>query len=429
MFSFKTKKNIFLKLFLLFAILIVGIVLLIGFTKPGITYLTKSILNSLVDKKEVSWKNEKGNIISDIEYENLVLKDLKQFAFPNSLQIQLLKFGVNSLSLNGLSVDIINGKLSLPEAEPILFYGSLDKGNLDYNIFTKAISEKEVEKMIDRRIAVNLSARVVDLDVYLKGLIRNPSVSGSFIVDKARFKEFFFEKASCDFDLILKKVDDKISLYGAVDIKDALVRGKKTALVRLENSKIIFNGDVNRPEFNINATSVVNKVKINISLKGSFQNPLLKVSSNPFMPQGQLLLALATNKMWKATQDLMVNGSLSPAVAADFIGYFIFGAKDDNFFKKLGLKDVSFVYDENVRGVEVKKDLSDKLEGKYGIEQKNKVNGETEILQKVGGEYKVTDNIAIGAERGITAEKTSSNIDQDEPAVEDKVTIEFKRSF
>ena len=92
------------------------------------------------------------------------------------------------------------------------------------------------------------------------------------------------------------------------------------------------------------------------------------------------------------------------------------------------ISEISFKFDKETKGIEIKKNVTEKVEAGYGVEQTQKLDGNIETKQKVSGEYKVTDSISVGAERGITQEKNNGTT-QDTQKANDKVTIKFKKEF
>ena len=110
-----------------------------------------------------------------------------------------------------------------------------------------------------------------------------------------------------------------------------------------------------------------------------------------------VLRGITTNKTWQNTEKLFSGEAVPIDVTRDFFDYFIFGSRGERLSDKLGLNSLSLRYDAQGKGVAVSKDLSDKLEGKYEIEEKKKDENNTTISQKVGAEYKLTDAISVEA--------------------------------
>ncbi|HBG61772.1 MAG: hypothetical protein A2306_04935 [Omnitrophica WOR_2 bacterium RIFOXYB2_FULL_38_16] len=408
-----------------FAVIAAGGVIL--FTKIGTAYVIKKISRSISEKKEIVWKKNEGSFISGMVYENVEMEDLEMLPKPNVLKIQKISINIDALSMEGISGSLENARLLLPNADPILVYGTLDKGVLDFNVYSKTISLSEVESLIESSELKKVSGDLSEIDIRIKGDLREPQFEGEFIVNKIDKDGFSLINSPGTLNLIIKEENNIKGLYGNITLQNGTIRGKRTAIVSLKPSKIMFSGDPQKPGFDINGTSQVESIKLSIALKGSFDKPDLQLKSDPPMEKDRLLLALATNKTWRNTQDILDKGVVSKDIAKDFIDYFIFGGQGSNFAEKFGLKTVSIKYDAESKGVTVTKDLSDKLEGKYEIEEKNKNETKADIIQKIGGEYKVTEALSLEAQKEL--KQQYENNQPDNSKTESQLLLKFKKSF
>lgn len=408
-----------------FAVIAAGGVIL--FTKIGTAYVIKKISRSISEKKEIVWKKNEGSFISGMVYENVEMEDLEMLPKPNILKIQKISINIDALSMEGISGSLENARLLLPNADPILVYGTLDKGVLDFNVYSKTISLSEVESLIESSELKKVSGDLSEIDIRIKGDLREPQFEGEFIVNKIDKDGFSLINSPGTLNLIIKEENNIKGLYGNITLQNGTIRGKRTAIVSLKPSKIMFSGDPQKPGFDINGTSQVESIKLSIALKGSFDKPDLQLKSDPPMEKDRLLLALATNKTWRNTQDILDKGVVSKDIAKDFIDYFIFGGQGSKFAEKFGLKTVSIKYDAESKGVTVTKDLSDKLEGKYEIEEKNKNETKADIIQKIGGEYKVTEALSLEAQKEL--KQQYENNQPDNSKTESQLLLKFKKSF
>ena len=103
-----------------------------------ITWGVKKIINSLSENQEIKWQKLEGNLVSGMTYKNITLEDLKWFPTPNILKIQSLAVNIDSIGLEGVTVGIENARLTLPNSDPILFHGKMDKQILDINFFSNS---------------------------------------------------------------------------------------------------------------------------------------------------------------------------------------------------------------------------------------------------------------------------------------------------
>lgn len=383
------------------------------------------------DKKSFVWQKNSGSLASGLMYNDIELKDLKWFPAPNQLKIQELTIDINSFGWTGVDLYVENARLILPDCEPILFFGKKEKQTLDFNFYSQGVSDNEIKNLLKKDVFNKATGSLSNIDVFVKGTMDEPVFKGEFFVEKITKNGFSLKRAPCFFEIRLKETHGSWGFYGSITFNSGTIEGKRTALVRLDESKIIFEGDPQKPSFDIHANSVVEKIKMNIVLKGTFQQPDLQVHSTPPKSRERLLLALATNKTWQDTEAVFSQGTFSVDLAKDFIDYFVFGGQGNKFAETFGLKSLSVNYDAKTKGIAVTKDLSGQLEGSYKIEGEKKKTGEADISQKIGGEYRVTDNISLGAEKELKAkEKAQAFVDEaNKPETEDKIYLKYKKEF
>ena len=136
---------------------------------------------------------------------------------------------------------------------------------------------------------------------------------------------------------------------------------------------------------------------------------------------------LATNKSWKMTEGALVKGQMSPDVTRDFLDYFLFAGSGGKLAQYFGLKDLTFQLNGKTKGVGVKKDITNNLDLSYSVEKEQVKEKNGSAVQKLGSGYKLTDTIAVEAERELKQEK--ANEGQDEATSDDKVLLKYKKSF
>ena len=228
----------------------------------------------------------------------------------------------------------------------------------------------------------------------------------------------------------MRNKGDKPYVYGEVVANGGKLSRLSAEDIILSQSKIYFSGDFHDPRVDINGIAFVERNRIIISLKGTPDNPELKLSSEPVLPQEQLLIMIMTGKKWKGAEVFLGTGIIAPDLAIDFFDYFLLGGNGGKIARKFGIDDFSVKFDEATKGVEVKKVLSDKVGVGYGIEQtQTKIKKDPAIItQKLSGEYKVTDNISIGAEKELKQESKIEEPDEKQKT-NDKVFIKFKKNF
>jgi len=148
------------------------------------------------------------------------------------------------------------------------------------------------------------------------------------------------------------------------------------------------------------------------------------------MSEERLMVMLATNTGWKGAEESASRGQISADLTKDFIDYFVFSGSGSKIAKLLGISDVSLTFEKRKKGIAVKKAVSEKLDASYAIEQTQAEEKEEKgtATQKIGGEYKVTEELSIGAEKEL---KQDSKLDQtqDEQKTDDRVIFKYKKKF
>jgi hypothetical protein len=274
----------------------------------------------------------------------------------------------------------------------------------------------------------DISGDIDGLDVYIKGGLFEPELSGGFRVRELSRQGFLMSDCMVSIDLKLKNIMATPEIYGDIDLDKGEISGPKTAVVRILAGKIFFKGSPEEPLFDLKGVSDVGGVRINIGLKGTVEKPDIRLSSDPSLPKGLLLLMLATNKSWKGSENITERGQVSADIVKDFVDYFFFAGTGSKIVKYFGISNVFLKYDEETKGVGVRKDISGRAEVTYSVEQSRAADEKPAMTQKIESELKVTDTVSIEAEREI--KETSDTIEQeDEVQSSDKVLLKYKKEF
>lgn len=402
------------------------------FTTKGSTYLAKKALSAYVESKNINIKEVEGTIAEMLAFNDIEIKDLKFLPPGSEFKIQRLEFYLAAFSWEGINVKIHNGRLVFPGIGLIFFYGGYKDTVFNLNVYSKRVSVRDVlDLFAQSEYLRNVSGVITDLDVYVKGALFAPELSGKLLVENVARGDFFLANCPADFKLQFKDIKSKMKLYGEILLKGGQLSGAKTAAVNLEPSKILFAGDFKSLSLDFKGSSSVEDVKINMALKGTLRAPDLKVSSQPSLPQERLLVMLATNKQWEGTETSIRQGVLPADLAADFIDYFAFGGRGSKIARQLGVSELSLKFNDETKGISLKKDLTENQTLNYGVEQVRKQQGELlTMTHKVGGEYQITETISIGveAQRQVKQDiKTSQQ--ESKPKVDDKVFLKIKKDF
>ncbi|MCK4917407.1 MAG: translocation/assembly module TamB domain-containing protein [Candidatus Omnitrophica bacterium] len=420
------KKNIITILAIIFVF--VFSVWLVFFTTLGVKLINKLVVSRYIKSEDINIESIEGNIFKKVSLQNVEIIGLEGLPVGSRIKIQNFEFQVTGFNVESVYAEIDNGKMSLPDLGDVLFYGKLEKGVLEFNIYSGYISVREIANLIpvDNKYK-NVLGTISDLDVYVKGLVLEPELIGKFNIKKIVYDRFTVEECLVNFDLKLKEILKIINIYGEIQVEKGKVFGMKTAVINLQQSKVYFDGDMDKISFNFKGKSEVERVKIDIELKGNRQNPDLKLESEPPLSKSNLLIMLATGKKWKFQEEIKDQVSVAPGLAMDFIDYFMFGNSRNKLAEKLGVSEISFTMDETTKGVSVSKEITDKTEVSYGIEQSQQKEGVMEIKQKVGATYKITESLSIEGEQEVM--KAPSDNDENNSAPEQKLFLKFEKDF
>ena len=271
-----------------------------------------------------------------------------------------------------------------------------------------------------------ISGRISDLDMYIKGSLSEPVLTGTLGIEELSKNGFSMTNCPASFNITLKDLKGELKVFGELNFISGTMSGPKTATIELQKSKVSFSGNPKDPSLTLKGTTTVEGTKIYVTLSGSADKPDLQLRSEPTLSQERLLLMLATGKSWKGTELALDRGRISSELAKDFVDYFFFGSSGSKIAKRFGIDNIAFKYDSQTKGVEIKKTISDKLEATYGVEQSQEKDLESSSTHKIGGGYKVTDTVSVEAEKELSQDKIDG---QDKLQTKDKVILKYKKEF
>lgn len=399
------------------------------FTTAGSSVIVKFALSKYIPSESINFKKAEGNIMRVFSYTDIVFNDLESLPKGSVLKIQRLDITPAALSHPAFAINIFNGRLTMPMLDIILFDGFFRDGKFDINVYSKNVAVREILGLFTKDSGIKkISGLINDLDVYIKGTLFEPELTGTFKIKKLLREGFSMIDVSGNFNLRLKDFTSRLKLFGVVSLDNATVFGPNTATVNIEKGKIIFNADPKNPSLDLRGVSMVEGVKINIIAKGSFEKPQLHLSSEPALGQDKLLIMLATGKTWKAVEGSLSQGHLSADLAKDFIDYFIFSGSGAKLAELLGVSDISLGLEKDKKTFGFKKAVSDKINATYDVEQAKGKEGEIATTQKAGGEYKISDNVSIGVKKELKGEDKTGQ-PQDKQKTDDEINVKFKKAF
>ncbi|MBU1998464.1 MAG: translocation/assembly module TamB [Candidatus Omnitrophica bacterium] len=388
-------------------------------------YIIKKVLCKVTATPELEKEKTFAKVLVILDDMEIGLREIPE----SQAKIQKTEIEFDLQNIGAMKIKVSNGRVSLPGSDPILFYGDYTGGSLNFNIYSKNTAIDSLAPFFAHGEPLAFAkGSLQDVDLFCVGTIQNPIIKGTALVGKIDYKSFSLSNAPLVCNILLNNKAVPAQVSGTVLVKRGQISGPGSVFVQLEESKLLFSGDYSNPSFDIKGNSTVEKTKIQIVLMGTSDKPELKLSSDPTLPQEQLLVMLATGKKWSGIGSVLSNGVVTPDLALDFIDYFVLGGGGSKIADKFGITGFSVTLDKAKTGVEVKKSVTDKVEVGYGVLQTQNKDRTQEITQKVSGELRVTDSISVGAEKELKQPSTLENPPQEQKA-NDKVMIKFKKNF
>jgi hypothetical protein len=173
----------------------------------------------------------------------------------------------------------------------------------------------------------------------------------------------------------------------------------------------------------------VEKTNISIKLTGTKSQPDLQLTSEPPYSKERLMIMLATGKSWQSIDRSLDSGVDSAALTRDFLDYWLFAGKSNQFAQKFGISEFTVQYNDSAKGVAAKKEITDKIGVGYGIEQTVTTEQKKNTTQTIGGEVKLNDKLSVGVERELTTSQTNEAENPTLQEKDEKVMLKYKKSF
>lgn len=407
---------------------VLALVFYLFFTESGLNLFIKAALSGYVKSEDVEIKKIEGTLPQAVSFQDISLENLKYMPPGTLLEIKKLDVYVNPFKIEDSHLNIHNGRLNIPGSDPVLFHGTYKDGLLDFDVYSKSLNVSQIRGLIQNPGLGDISGTIDALDIYIKGRLFEPELTGGFHVQTLSRQGFLISDCQVSLDLMLKEIIGAPDIYGDIDLNNGQVSGPKTAVVKILSGKILFKGRSEEPFFDLKGISNVGGVKINVELKGTIEKPDIRLSSEPSLPKGLLLLMLATDKSWKDIEGVLNQGQVSADIAKDFIDYFFFAGTGSRIARYFGISDVFLKYDGQTRGIGVKKDIIGKAEVSYSIEQPQEKEERPVTTHKIGGEVRVTDTVSVEAERELKEDQEAVK-PEDKTQSSDTLFLKYKKQF
>jgi len=417
------------------AVLLIGLTVGAGYylvsTSRGARIVVDKGLEQIFENGESDFEQVKGSLLDGLVIDNLELKNIPKLPEGSVIRIQRITAHLTGLNVKALTVNVQNTRVVLPDSDPVVISGHLKDGLMDFNIYSQGFTVTELKEYFpDLKALIPLKGEASGVDLYISGDYREPNIKGNLIIENFMYKGFILTQSPLSIDVQLKDIDKDVQIYGLVKLEKGSFQTTKKVLVKLTPSVFKFSGLWSDPELNLHGVSKVGKTTIQIAIKGHLPEPDINLTSEPPASKEKLMIMLATGKSWESF-DRALDGTLTSGdLTKDFIDYFIFAGRGNQFAQRYGVSEFSITFEETRQGISAKKELGDKIEVGYEAERVIDRSREgVETTQKLGGEYKVNENVSVGLEREIKQEFLDGLSDEVRDEAEDTIFIEYKKKF
>ncbi len=397
-------------------------------TGPGLRIVTRKFLPDFISAEDIEVGNVSGQLSDELVFDQVEFKNLKRFPSGTVVRIQRLVIKLKSLDLYDARIDFENIRLFMPYSDPIVFSGRYSDRQISANVYSSNISIDEVLSLLPREIAGNPKGVIKNADFYLEGPVSQITVKGTFIIEELLMPKFTISQAHGDLALGFRLIGASYAPRGQLRVTDGKVK-TKNAVLKLAESQLFFEGNFDKPVFQIKGNSSISKVNIDVMLLGTPQAPRWQFSSNPSVPEEVLMLMFLTGKNMEVVQSSVEKQRLTPDLAKDLVDYFLLGGQAGQIAQKFGIKDVSIIYEKDVAGIGVKKEVTDFLDVGYQVEQKGFDHPQTsEVKHTLGAEFKLNSRLSIEVDKELLQFHNQEQISEP-PKGEDKILLKYKTRF
>ncbi len=348
-------------------------------------------------------------------HEGFILKDVRITGLsylPNALvRIQEIKVHLPLWDLPHSDFTIFNARLFIPDSDPIVFTGKIYAGQVKGNLYANSVDIHEAIRFCPiGDIGRKLQGYLSNVDLSIQGPLSSLRVNGSFMAESIQYKSTFLTDCSSFVGVTLWPDLRPLQLIGKVIINSGLVNVRHTNL-GLQQSTMMFQGDVLNPSIDIHLGAKVEDMDINLAIKGVLMDPQLIVSSDPPMtPQDALQVLFTGNALSASTSPF--NGVTSTELAQNFLNYSF---QDTGTQQQLGLKTK----------------LTDNLKLGAEMDQMPSAPGETNTYyyRRINGEMDMTDHMSLNVSRQVMAQDSYPSYEASQPEDETQVYMQYKKRF
>ena len=431
-----TTKKIFVAVVLLAVFALIALGVFFVRTPQGSQALIRWAINTYEWDRQVDVSSLNGDFWHGLTMTGIELNEVVGLPPGSRVKIHSLSVALTALTLDGLTVEIENGRVVLPDSDdPILFFGRLAAGRIEAEVFTRDLRAREIWMFfpaVSYQVK-NITGALEDIDLKVTGPWSEPQIRGTLLVREVSYSGIALREAPVELQVTvpdLLRSPDKI--LGRFLFRSGQIASRAT-LVTLQESLVHLQEELDNPDLNIKGDSQIGKTKIKIAVKGRLKDPQVSLTSNPALPKAQLMVMLATGHSWKGMTSSFEQGTLSPQLLSDFVDYFFFAGQGGKMAEAFGIKDVSVRMEEGRRGVGLKKTLTDRVDLLYDVEQAGTDSQALQVKQRIGGEVEVVQGLSLRAEKEIRpppeeAEDGRQPLEDPAPG-EQKIYFKYETAF
>lgn len=418
----------FMTVFLLGFLVCTGSFIYLLFTEKGSQVVTRQFLKHAFKNQDISFGGMKGHFGIGFKLENLEIKDLEQLPFGSVVRIQELILDNPIWDVQKANLVIRNGRIILPNSDPIIIDGKYKEGVLDFSLYVKSLDIAQLKKIFNTsEMRQSFEGNIENIDIKISESWTEPAVVGDFYIEKFIYQDFALIKSPAAVNLKFQNRTEGYVPTGTVILKEGKLLAKNTE-INLQKSTFFITNDLKNTSFSIQGNSKIENTEIQISLSGTKDKPEIKLKSNTALPTERLFLMLATGKSWKGLDTSLDKKQISPDLVKDFIDYFMFDGSGDKLANKLGIRNVFLTLEKNKKGIGLKKKVTNNLDVGYEINETQVSPLEKTKQQKMSGDVNVSDNVSVSVEKEIRPRDAAQQTIQEKPE-DNKVLLKYKTKF
>ena len=339
---------------------------------------------------------------------------------------------------------IHNGRAYLRYSDPITCYGRLQP-DWDFQCYARRLDAAETAPLLPLRRPIRRVEGVVrDALVHLSGPFREPMVTGGFYVQELRRLERSLQDSPGTLRLRVLRPRGRAGrpdAYGEIVLQRGRIAVERTAVtINLLPSTLLLPGGGLPMALRLEGAATIDERTIQISVLGTREAPVLRLSSVPPLPQQWLLLMLATGNSWRGGGGAFNEGQISSEMAQDFLDYLLFGGRGTRLARRFGISDFAVIYDPATREVGVEALWFNRIGAKYTVEPPQAPAGPLpqeppSLTHKLGAELRLdgSRSVEVEGERETLQRPAAAAPEQPQGQgplnVLDKLFLKYRRRF